>query len=276
MPLPPDLVTIAAEGCTLDIDLARGARAVSWRVDGWELLGVRSDDPVEYGMYPMAPWAGRLRGNAVECDGGSVPLPVTYEPWALHGTVLDSAGEVLELTSSRLSVRFTAHAGWPWTTHVTVEWSVEPGAVQTDIRVEAVDEPFPAVVGWHPWFRRSLESGGPLEWSLDAVCRLERGDDHLPTGRRMPFDATEGPFDDAFEVPSGTAHVRWPGALAMDIAAEGDWYVVYDQTPDLVCVEPQSGPPDGLRDAPLVQPGRPLVMRTTWRFRSDDRPGDRA
>ena len=276
MPLPPDLVTIAADGCSLDLDLAHGARAVSWRVDGIELLGRRSGDPVEYGMYPMAPWAGRLRGNAVARGGSSVVLPVTYEPWALHGTVLDQPVELVERTPARMVSRFTAHEGWPWAADVAVAWTVEPGAVQTDIEVSAVDEPFPAVVGWHPWFRRSLESGGPLQWSLDAVCRLERGADHLPTGRRLPFDPADGPFDDAFEVPSGSARVRWPGALAVDISSDAGWYVVYDQTDDFVCVEPQSGPPDGLREAPLVVPGSPLVMRTTWRFRSDALPGDPA
>ena len=130
---------------------------------------------------------------------------------------------------------------------VDVEWQLRPRELTTTITVHALVEPFPAVVGWHPWFRRRLDSGGPLELTMQASERLVRGDDHLPTGEAVPYDAADGPFDDAFRVPDGRATVRWPGVLAIDIASDSDWYVVFDELASFVCVEPQSGPPDGLR-----------------------------
>ena len=94
-----------------------------------------------------------------------------------------------------------------------------------------------------------------------------RGDDHLPTGEVVPYDPGDGPFDDAFRVPDGRATVSWPGALAIDIASDSDWYVVFDELPSFVCVEPQSGPPDGLRagDSGMnweARPSRPRAART--------------
>ncbi len=44
-----------------------------------------------------------------------------------------------------------------------------------------------------------------------------------------------------------------------------EWVVVYDEQAEAVCVEPQTGPPDGLNTHPrLVTPLEPLEASTTW------------
>ena len=44
--------------------------------------------------------------------------------------------------------------------------------------------------------------------------------------------------------------------------------MVYDEQPEAVCVEPQSGPPNGLNTHPrLVTPIDPLEITTTWSWR---------
>ena len=275
MPLHPDRVRIESADIQLTIDPSRGARAVSWRVGPLELLAHRSSDPVEHGMYPMAPWAGRLRGNVVDHGGRRRALPVTYDRWALHGTVLGRAASSVstDADGAGLTATFDSHPEWPWPISIVVRWRVGDGAVETGIEVRALVDPCPVVVGWHPWFRRDLGVGGRAVWELPATARLERGTDHLPTGAAMPFTPEDGPFDDAFVVPSGHARVRWPGALELDVESDGGWYVIFDELPDVLCIEPQSGPPDGLRDdAPptalgpvtLAQPGHPVTLSTRW------------
>lgn len=264
------------------MDLGAGARATSWTVGRHSLLAQHGPDPVEYGMYPMAPWAGRLRENTLIVGDVRHRLPRSYGGWAIHGTVYDSALELVEVEhvdgQSRLLARATQHPAWPWPMTVDVEWRVSGRVVTTVIAVHALDRPFPAVVGWHPWFRRRLGSGGDLEWSLPATLLAERGRDHLPTGRLLACDTTLGPFDDAFVVPSGTASVRWPGALSIDIDADSSWFVVLTEMPDAVCIEPQSGPPNGVNDGlggtiPIAAPGRPHVLTTTWTVRDDPPEG---
>lgn len=275
-------VALVVGDVRLVIDLNAGARAVSWRVGDHELLAHHADAPVQYGMYPMAPWAGRLRDNCVSHGGVTRALPVTHDSWALHGTVLSQPGAAVVHEQSaeevRLLVRFDTHRAWPWAAVVDVEWVLRPRVLTTRISVQAGADAFPAVVGWHPWFRRELGDGRSLEWTLDASARLVRGDDHLPTGERVAYDPAEGPFDDAFVATCAT--VRWPGALRIDIASDGDWFVLFDELPDAVCVEPQSGPPDGLSPHPGYEPriasaGRPVVLTTTWSI-SDEPPGDPA
>ena len=127
MPSPPDrLVRLAVGDVSVVVDLEAGARAVEWAVAGHELLGHYGDHPVEHGMYPMAPWAGRIRDNTVQWNGHDHVLPVTRDPWALHGTVLAQPATVLDLTSdpdeARLVARVEEHPGWPWPMAVDVEW----------------------------------------------------------------------------------------------------------------------------------------------------------
>ncbi len=269
---------------TLTIDLSLGARATRWTVGDLSLLTGNGDGPVESGMYPMAPWAGRLRDNTVVVGGRTVVLPATRDEWALHGTVLAAPVELIEFEQAadraRLAARVVDHVGWPWPTQVDVTWDLRPRELVTTITVTALEQGFPVVVGWHPWFARHLDRGGPVRWDMNASAQAERGSDYLPTGALLPYDRDAGPFDDAFVVPDGRATVTWPGALSIEILADSHWYVVYDQLAVAACVEPQTGPPDGLNQGlgsaiPTVEPGRPHRLTTRWLMR-DDPPADRA
>ena len=283
MPSRPE-VLLSVGDVELAIDLDRGARATRWSVGSHVLLAADGAHPFEYGMYPMGPWAGRLRDNAVRFRGTPHPLPVTYGEWAMHGTLAHQPAQVLDRESdadvARLVARIAEHPGWPWPTVVDIEWELRERCLTTTITVHAPEDEIPVVVGWHPWFRRELDTGGPMEWALAATERAERGEDYLPTGRLLPFDQGQGPFDDAFVVPDGRATVRWPGALTVEIAADSDWFVVFDQLPLSVCIEPQSGPPNGVNDGlgrsvRTAAPGLPHRLVTTWTM-LDDPPGDRA
>ncbi len=279
MPPRPDLVHLASGDIELTIDPSLGARAVSWQVAGSELLARKSADPVEHGMYPMAPWAGRIRDNRFDFAGERHALPVTYGGWALHGTVLNRPAASVRIEGGdhpALVATFADHPGWPWPVSVEVAWRIVAEGVEADITVHALESSCPVVLGWHPWFRRQLDRGAPAQWALPATSRLVRGPDHLPTGEAVAFDPGDGPFDDAFVVPTGRASLRWPGALELDVESDGGWYVVYDEPTEALCVEPQNGPPDGLADARrpvafgevrVARPDAPVALRTRWTVR---------
>jgi aldose 1-epimerase len=263
---------------TIGLDLEAGGRATTWQVADLSLLAHHGDSAVEHGMYPMAPWAGRLRDNAVVVRGHAHELPVTYDGWALHGVALAAPVDVLDATEtpdlSRVAFRVADSGSWPWPMAIDVIWELRPRELTTGIVVHALEEAFPVVVGWHPWFARLLGRGRSVAWLADADTLAERGSDHLPTGRMLPALETTGPYDDAFVVPSGVARVWWPGALEVEISNDAPWFVVFDELPDAVCVEPQSGPPNGVNDGltlpiPIAAPGRPHAMVTTWTMRDD-------
>jgi galactose mutarotase-like enzyme len=258
-------LTLQTGDASICVDPEVGGRLVSWRVGDLELLGGRSRIPEEHGCYPMAPWAGRLRDNMVEFQGVRHDLPVTYSGWAMHGTVLGRPWRVIDATPQRLLLDTDLGGTWPWPGSATLSWELGQRWLRSEICVECAEQPFPAEVGWHPWFRRRLALGGDLAWTVEAVALMERGPDHLPTGRRLDPSTVAGPYDDAFEVPDGRVELQWPGAMRLTCHSDTRWVTVFDELPDLVCIEPQTGPPGRLDPAAaLVRPGSPKRASVTW------------
>ena len=66
-------------------------------------------------------------------------------------------------------------------------------ALDWTLEVHSSSEAFPVVLGWHPWFRRELKSGGRLELSLDAQEMYIRDRDGVPTGELC--SPTQPPWD---------------------------------------------------------------------------------
>lgn len=261
------MLEIHDDDIRLEIDIDHGGRAVSWWVGDHQLLGSNSAHAIDHGMYPMAPWAGRIRGNALRLRESSYVFSENFAPWAIHGLVLDEPFDVLDHQPNHLVLERKFGEAWPFDGGVRSSWTLGDSVLETTLEIYSSDGEFPAVAGWHPWFLRSV-SGSIGQWSTDCTEMLMRGADALLTGARSAFDITRGPFDDAFT--GGTRmRVEWPGVLSLDVENSHPWFVVYDATESFICIEPQTGPPDGLSGdhAPvtIVTPDQPLVMRTTWR-----------
>jgi aldose 1-epimerase len=71
---------------------------------------------------------------------------------------------------------------------------------------------------------------------------FERGSDYMPTGKLI--NPTPPPWDDAFTQVRGVPTVSWEDVLQIKIESDAPYWVVYDQDPEGVCIEPQSAPPD--------------------------------
>ena len=89
---------------------------------------------------------------------------------------------------------------WPFRGRVTQRFALDADGLEVAMTLEA-DEPMPAVLGWHPWFRRVLAEGDePVTLAFAADEMLVRDEEGIPTGERMA--PPPGPWDDAF---TGTA-----------------------------------------------------------------------
>lgn len=271
-----DRLRLAVEGHRIELDLDGDGRAESWQVDDLELLGAKSADPVEYGMYAMGPWAGRLSDNGFDYDGTRVQMPVTHAQWALHGTTLTRRCVVVDHVASSETATATAIVDvdlgptWPWPGVLRAHWMLTHDALRTRLELIASEGEFPGVVGWHPWFIRTIQGRNAI-WTLEGAQIAERDDDYRLSGRLRDVTAEPGTFDDAFHVANGRACIAWPDLLRIDISSSHRWFVVFDREPGLLCVEPQSGPPNGLNDGlgdPILTatPGRPIVLETEWRI----------
>lgn len=263
------MLHLADGGLEAVVDVGLGGRIASLRVGGTEVLVVEGASLFEQGWYPMAPYAGRVREGRFEVDGTVHHLPLTAWPNAMHGTVHDVPWDVESAGDAHGELIVDLGVAWPFPGtarhRISLEGGLGGGVVSVRLEVATAGDAFPASCGWHPWFRRSLDAGGPAEIDLDAAAMWDRGDDGLPTGELV--EPAAGPWDDCFTELRAPTSIRWPGAMALTVESSCEHVVVFDERPVGVCVEPQTGPPDALNiDPVLVTPDRPLVAEATFRF----------
>ncbi|MFD4259716.1 aldose 1-epimerase [Streptomyces sp. NPDC058534] len=255
-------ITLTAGDAEATVLPGNGGRIGGLRVGGTELL--RQGE--RYGCFPMVPWCGRIREGRFR-DGAVVHrMPLNSPPHAIHGTARDAAWRTARVTAGEAVITYDLADPWPYTGRVTQVIALTEEALTLTMAVETYDSSFPAQVGWHPWFNRTLD-GADVAIGFDPAWQEERGDDHLPTGNRL--DPKPGPWDDCFGMPEGVdVTLTWPERLELKVTSREQWVVVYDEQEAAVCVEPQTGPPNGLNTLPrLVTPLEPLEATTTWSWR---------
>ncbi len=264
------MLILESGGARAVVDPEAGGRLASLVVAGRELLVTAGPDAFGWGSFPMAPWAGRIRHGRFRFDGREHRLPLGLPPHAIHGTVCHVPWRVL----SGDSIGADLGDPWPFCGRVTQRFGLGADGLTVEMELVA-DEPMPATIGWHPWFRRELSPVEPgpeparhpcLELDFEPRAMYRRDGEGIPTGELVP--PGPHPWDDCFVDPVRPPVLRWPGALELTIDSSCPCLVVYEPA-SAVCVEPQTGPPDAanLGAAPVV-PGTPLraEMRWSWRL----------
>ena len=238
-----------------------GGRIASLEVDGVELLAPRQgDDWLLWGCYPMVPWAGRVRDGQFEFDGEKYRLELGLPPHAIHGVGYRTAWNEVGPGVIRLDL----DGPWPFGGRVEQRVDVSDQSLAVAMSVQATRR-MPVMAGWHPCFQRRLSRGDEAELGFSAGYMWQRDDTGIPTGERVPVPP--GPWDDCFGDVAVPPVVRWPGFGLIRLESNMTSWVVYDQEPDLLCVEPQSDAPDAFNRNPVIlEPWETLDawMRISW------------
>lgn len=244
------------------VDVGAGGRVVSISIAGTELLwsgaeGVGDSDPLVWGMYPMVPFAGRIRNGAFSFDGVDYELPATNGPHAIHGYGFVNSWTRVDDTA----IQWEFGDPWPFAGRVTQRYSLSPDAFTIEMHVEAIDRQ-PMLVGWHPWFVRD-NAAGTLEVDFPAESMYQRDDDGMPAEL---VAVQPGPWDDCFTNIGGPPKLRW-GNLEVTLTSDLDHWVVYNEPQHALCVEPQSGPPNEINTNPrILEAGEQLTATFTLSF----------
>jgi aldose 1-epimerase len=262
-------LTLCSGDVTVTLHPDAGARIGQILVAGQPLLiDVPTDDrphPMAWGSYPMAPWAGRIRGGRFSFAGAVHQLDINHHDGdgpgrahAIHGLAFDRPWHTRE--ASDTSCSSSLDLDWKFGGVVSQTVTVFGDRVVVTLVVESTGVPFPAEIGWHPWFRK------PDRVEFAPRVMYQRDQFGLPTGTLI--EPTEGPWDDCFvnTAPVGLHYDR-PIAPLVRISSDCDHWVVFDEPSDATCVEPQSGPPDAYNlDPHVVDRNAPLArtMTVSW------------
>lgn len=249
---------------TATICLTRGGRLASLVVDGHEtLLTAGDDDAFGWGSFPMVPYAGRVAEGRFEFAGVEHRLPITMDPNAIHGTAWQR--EWTRVGDDQ--IRADLGPDWPLGGSVTQAFALTDDALDTTLTVTAGDHPMPAMLGWHPWFRRRLLQDATISAQLefDAEAMYELDEVMIPTGGIVA--PSPGPWDSCFTEVAQPLRLVWPGAVTLELSSSCDHWVIYDRPDHAICVEPQTDAPDAFNRAPhVLEAGESLseTFRIRW------------
>ena len=248
----------------LEVALApeAGGRIAQIRYDGVDwLLGPDDGVPetIAWGCYPMVPWAGRVRGGRFDFDGSSHALPVNFGGHAIHGVGFSRPWRIdtLDADSATLSLALPRDAYWPFGGTATQSVQLSDNRLHLELAVQAGEQAMPAVLGWHPWFRK------PDRLTFTPAAMYPRDGEGIATLPCVP--PVPGPWDDCF-IAGGEIALSREGQR-LRLTADTDHWVVYDAAAHATCVEPQTGPPDAFTLAlRVLQPGQQqrLSFELAW------------
>lgn len=233
-----------SENASICVDCEHGGRLSSLIVDGRELVVVGAASPLDWGLYPMVPFAGRVRNSLLQFEDNAAQLPANNGPHAIHGYGFIRPWQAVGDTT----IEFEFGEPWPWRGKATQTFALTDTSLTLTLRVDAIDRQ-PMQIGWHPWFQRDIGTGTELSLNFQADEMFVRGDDGIPTGEMV--SPSEGPWDDCFAGVHQDPKVSW-GEVELTLSSSLEQWTVFNEHPDGVCVEPQLGPPNNVNDAPFV------------------------
>lgn len=200
------------------------------------------DDRAHTAAFPLVPWSNRLANARFAWAGRDYQLRVSFEDGtAIHGTGWEFPWHVVESTPASAVVEFVSREvfgvnfPWPFTARFGYELDGERFTWHMEITNDA-HETFPAGIGHHPYFVRSLT--GTDGESLGGVAQLQLNcNTSYPVVGCLPIGAPEsvsGPRDFRDMKPLGDelmdacytartsstlATIEFPGALTVDVEA---------------------------------------------------------
>jgi aldose 1-epimerase len=251
-------IELEAGDAYVTISPSDGGRIAQIEVGELSLLkDDRSGGPMTWGSYPMVPWAGRVRNGRFGFDNTSHQLPINLAPHAIHGTGFVSDWQVVDAGRDYCELRCDLAWHFGGTAHQHL--SLDEHGLACVLSVYALQQPMPAVIGWHPCLRK------PLQADLSFDRMYVRDADHIAIDTLV--EPKPHPWDDCFAGPISPLRLHYPG-LTLTLASDCDHWVVYDEPDDVTCVEPQSGPPDAFNigGATRLEPGELLQRHMTFRW----------
>lgn len=247
----------------------RGARVMSLRYRGEPVLreaaspGELERAPMVYGMPFLFP-PNRTADGRFRFEGKEYSLPIN-EPARhnhIHGLFADAPFSVLEAGEERVLCAVDNDGRfYPFPCHIEMEDRLDGQGLWRETRIQNTGEGrMPVEIAFHTAFAEAGSIRIPL------ALRWETDDRYIPTGRMLPLSGFEQallsgtpiggePVSGFYTAASHTAQI---GRFFYRVS-EGfsDWVLFNGGGQPWLCIEPQSGPVNGLNfpDCRVLDPG---------------------
>ena len=254
-----DLIGLRAGSLTLELIPGIGGSVASFRIDGIDLMrplsvaDLANGDVLGVAMFPMLPYANRIRGNTFTFEGRTYDFVANNPPekYVVHGTGWHRPWRVERASPDSADLRLEAvRLDGVYSYEAAQVFTLDGAGLTVTMSISNVGaEELPFGFGLHPWFERDddvtvqfaakrfyLEepegvSGDPISIPPELDFAIGRA---LPGGWR---NNDYGGWD-------GRAELRWPRrGVALCILAEHPFshLMVYaDPNRPFFCVEPQT------------------------------------
>lgn len=257
--------TLDNDRVSASFDPDDGARLTSLVIDGHELLVTDQEGPAGleighelwWGAFVMAPWTSDIRNGTFTFRGEDHRLPLDIGTAAVHGVARKQSW-----TTAGDRLTCTLGEGWPFGGTVIMAPTLLDDGLHLHFSVLA-ERPMPAAVGWHPWFRRQLETGSEATGALTGPARCQdRDEDGVPTGlwKTLP----RAPWNDCLR-HNAPVTVTWPGVGTLTVEYDSAYVTIFSSHERGVCVEPVTSPAELMLD--LLEPGEQLDLNITLQWR---------
>lgn len=247
MPNPPLTLRCGDLQCDLKPELG-GCVSGLWLADIPVLRSTPAHDlhsVRQAGSYPLVPFSNRVGHATLHWQGTDHPLIQNWapDPHAIHGVGWERPWTVLDASDSfaLLAYEHKADASWPFDFDCSQAFRLEAHALDLTLSItNQSSAPFPAGLGWHPFFVKRPDS----HIQFDATGRWEMGDDKLPTHRATSTGLDSAcatlDVDHCFDGWTGTVQLR-DSVLHMRVRSSLSRLVVYStSTSDSIAIEPVS------------------------------------
>jgi aldose 1-epimerase len=266
---PLESVVVASSAIELTVLPRLGARLHRLRAFGVDVLRTPDDpreherDPFYWGGHVMAPWGNRLEARPVTVGARTVDLASNFQDGsAIHGQVY------LRPWEQRGDGEFAVRAGgdgWPWPYEAVLRVTLDEAAPAVRLEqalTNLADDPMPAGLGIHPWFRRPIEllidarRVYPDNLAGPAAAQAVEGELDLRQLRSVPADL-DATWIDLADPPVQLRWPEWDIACRMSAQTDATLHVVAASPSevDAIAVEPATNAPQALRRLLEGQPG---------------------
>jgi len=287
------LVTLRSGSAELVVAPECGARIVSFRVDGRDVLRpaseetLRSTAPYGFAAFPLMPYSGPIFGDGFDFLGEHYPLArnVPAEPTPTHGEgwIFPWRIEAQSGSAIALSMDYAPSPNaFPFAWRGEIGFALEDARLRIDLKLVNRDfRPMPAGLGMHPYFPKSpgtiLQFDCTGVWPPDAPEAVKLGCGPLEPGLdfRQGQDVFPIVLDRCFEGWNGVATLTAADGVVTRLEADPVFgkLQVYDAWDyPYICVEPVTNANDGFNrmahnvpghSVAVLEPGRSLAGSLT-------------